>query len=151
VARFSVDTNILFYAIDRRSPDKAGRARAALERLMTGDSLLTQQVLGEFLNLTRKLPVADHDRLVAFAKDMSSYLGVAPTRPELLFRAHDLAREAQLQFWDALIILVCAGHGVTHLLSEDLQHGQVISGVTILNPFLPEAVEVIAALAREQR
>jgi predicted nucleic acid-binding protein len=37
--------------------------------------------------------------------------------------------------WDSMIIEAAIKGGAVFLMSEDLQHGQVISGVTIRNPF----------------
>jgi predicted nucleic acid-binding protein len=50
----------------------------------------------------------------------------------------EAARRSQaltLSFWDALIVQAAIVGGATHLLSEDLQHGRTIDGVTIQNPF----------------
>jgi predicted nucleic acid-binding protein len=39
-----------------------------------------------------------------------------------------------LSFWDALILKSASMAGCGRVLSEDLNHGQVIDGVTIENP-----------------
>ena len=39
-----------------------------------------------------------------------------------------------LPYWDALIVAAAAQSGASHVLSFDLQHGQQIDGITILNP-----------------
>jgi predicted nucleic acid-binding protein len=41
-----------------------------------------------------------------------------------------------LSVWDALLVAACADAGVTTLYTEDLQHGETIEGVTVVNPFL---------------
>ena len=41
-----------------------------------------------------------------------------------------------IRFWDALIVAVAARAGARRLLSEDLTAGQVISRVTVHNPFV---------------
>jgi predicted nucleic acid-binding protein len=48
------------------------------------------------------------------------------------FRIED---EASIGFWDALIVAVAARSGARRVLSEDLNSGQVIAGVTVHNPF----------------
>lgn len=48
------------------------------------------------------------------------------------FRIED---EAGISFWDALIVAAAARGGVTRVLSEDLNAGQIISGVRVVNPF----------------
>lgn len=59
------------------------------------------------------------------------------TPKELLFEAFDRANRIGLQFWDSVIITVCLADGVDVLVSEDMQDGQNIDGLTILSPFQP--------------
>lgn len=47
------------------------------------------------------------------------------------FRIED---EAGISFWDALIVAAAGRSGATRVLSEDLNPGQVIAGVTVVNP-----------------
>jgi len=46
-----------------------------------------------------------------------------------------LAAEKQLQYWDALIIAVCAEHGVKQLFTEDLPSAPRLLGVKCVSPF----------------
>lgn len=64
-----------------------------------------------------------------------SRFDVALIRPEHVLGALDLATAYSLSHWDALLLKVAAGAGCRTLLTEDLQHGQIIDGVTIRNPF----------------
>jgi predicted nucleic acid-binding protein len=41
----------------------------------------------------------------------------------------------QFSFWDALILVCAARSGATRLYTEDLNHGQTVLGVQIVNPF----------------
>ncbi len=41
-----------------------------------------------------------------------------------------------LSFWDALIIAAARQGGAKTILTEDLNHGQLIEGIRIENPFL---------------
>jgi predicted nucleic acid-binding protein len=41
----------------------------------------------------------------------------------------------QFSFWDALIIEAAVSGGASILYTEDLQHGQTIDNLKILNPF----------------
>ncbi len=47
----------------------------------------------------------------------------------------DTNDDANISFWDALIVAVAARSGARRVLSEDLNSGQVIAGMTIHNPF----------------
>ena len=49
--------------------------------------------------------------------------------------AIELSGSAKLSFWDALVIVAAARSGAKRIYTEDLQHGQTILGVEIVNPF----------------
>lgn len=53
----------------------------------------------------------------------------------LILAAIDLHRLNSFSFWDALIVRAASTAGCGLLLTEDLQHGQVVDGVRIENPF----------------
>ena len=60
---------------------------------------------------------------------------VEPTVSDI-FAAIDLHRLRKLSFWDAMIVHCAKQAGCREVLSEDMQHGQVIDGVRIVNPFI---------------
>jgi predicted nucleic acid-binding protein len=49
-------------------------------------------------------------------------------------RAIDIAAMAQIQFWDALIVASAEQADATRLYSDDLNTGQAIAGIKIVNP-----------------
>ena len=55
---------------------------------------------------------------------------------DLYKRALDLRARWQFSFYDALIVAAALTAGCTRLLTEDLQHGQQVEKLTILDPFL---------------
>ena len=50
-------------------------------------------------------------------------------------KKHETARIIITDLWDSMIIEAAIKGGATVLMSEDLQDGQAVSGVTIKNPF----------------
>jgi predicted nucleic acid-binding protein len=46
-----------------------------------------------------------------------------------------LADQAKLSFWDALVVVAASRTGAEALYTEDLNDGQQILGVRIINPF----------------
>lgn len=129
-----IDTNVLVYLFDRDSPAKQATAR---ELVSAGGLVLSSQVLSEFyVTVTRKLaqPLdpAQADRAVA---DLCA-LPVRSVTANLVRAAIGRSRAAQLSYWDALIVETALDAGATVLLTEDLQHGQVIGGLRVQNPFL---------------
>lgn len=53
-----------------------------------------------------------------------------------MIAATAISEDHHLSFWDAMIIRSASEIGCPILWTEDLSHGQVISGVEIVNPFV---------------
>jgi predicted nucleic acid-binding protein len=49
--------------------------------------------------------------------------------------AIELGSTRSLSFWDALVVVAAAQSGAKRLYTEDLQDGQIILGVEVVNPF----------------
>lgn len=136
-----IDTNILLYAYDASAQGRHERAAALVGDLAGRRAAAASvQVLQEFyVNVTRKiaktLPHGEAvDRIRAFAR----WPIHEPTARDVVAAA-DIADEAQLSFWDAMIVHSAAELGCRVLWSEDLNAGQVIAGVTVRNPFAAAA------------
>ena len=132
-----IDTNVLIYAHDIDANAKHKIAKEVLQELWSERTgVLSTQVLQEFyVNVTRKIPSPlskDLARLV-----VSSYaiwcLETTPTEILAAFRIED---ESRIGFWDALIVSSAAKLGATRILSEDLNAGQRIAGILVVNPFV---------------
>ena len=133
--RVFIDTNVVVYASDDTAGSKRSRARAVLAPLLRERrAVISTQVMQEFFSVaTRKLKFPA-ERARGYLQKWSR-LDVVVIRPETIFGAIDLHRLNALSFWDALVIKSASVAGCGRLLSEDLQHGQVVDGVTIENPF----------------
>jgi predicted nucleic acid-binding protein len=131
------DTNVLVYLFDADAPDKQAHARALFDRHVRDGSLfLSTQVLQElYVTLTRKLGVPLG---ASEAGDIIAAMGEMPVThadTAMVLTAIQLSQRHQLSFWDAMIVESARKSGATVLLTEDLQHGQVIEGVRVENPF----------------
>lgn len=130
-----LDTNVLLYADDLDAGDKRATAREIVgEALSSGEGVLSTQVLQEFFVVsTRKLGVEPG---VAKRKvELLSAMDLVRIDLALILSAIDLHRLHSFSFWDALVVRAASAAGCAILLSEDLQHGQVVDGVRIQNPF----------------
>ena len=133
-----VDTNILIYAHDSDAGLKRERAIDSLRRLWDADSgRLSVQVLQEFyVNVTRKLtaPVA-----TSTAREVVNTYGAwirETTTADTVVRATHIAEMAQISFWDALIVASAEQVEAAEIYSEDLNAGQTIAGILIVNPLI---------------
>jgi predicted nucleic acid-binding protein len=130
------DSNILIYAEDKAYPVKQELAvRLILEHGRQRSGVVSLQVLGEYFSaVTRKL-MLDPQTARSQVEFYSRFHLVEPTLGDTL-AATDLYRLYGYTYWDSLILQCARQSGCSVLLSEDMQHGQVIDGVKILNPFL---------------
>ena len=135
--RVFVDTNVLVYARDRTEGDKHERALAWLAALWHERAgHLSWQVLQEYyVTVTRKL---DPPRDGSLAReDVTSLVTWRPLSVDLptVDAAWAVEDRFGLSWWDALIVAAAQVGDCTHLLTEDLQDGQSLDGLTVINPF----------------
>lgn len=134
--KYFIDTNILVYANDRSSPEKQSIARQIIkDAYASKKGCLSTQVLQEFfVAATRKagLPADNARAQVLKLGELETVL----IDQELIIGAMDLHIIHKLSFWDALIVKSASAAGCRVLISEDLNHGQLIDGVKIQNPFI---------------
>jgi predicted nucleic acid-binding protein len=143
--RFTIDTNVLVYSVDRRAGQRHELARAIVDRAADYDCWLTLQAVSEFYAVaTRKgvMPAAKaaelgHAWLATFPHAAAS---VAAVR-----RALTDAAAGRLSYWDALILAAAAEAGCSAILTEDMADGQRFGAVEIVNPFGVDGVSPRAA------
>jgi predicted nucleic acid-binding protein len=137
-AKYFIDTNIFVYSFDDRQPDKKERSIALIQQgLKTGLGMISTQVVQEFLNVaTQKFAVPMKP------EDSKSYLRLVlnplcQVYPNLLLyeTCLDLQNETRYSFYDSLILSAAIQAGCDILYSEDLQDGQELRGIKIVNPF----------------
>jgi predicted nucleic acid-binding protein len=137
-----VDSNVLLYAVDEADPDKQRVAmnwRAELWKSRRGR--VSFQVLGEFyVNALRKQPAA-REEARAEVRDLLAWNPVMADAA-LLEHGWKLQDRYQLSYWDALIVAAAKAALCRYLLTEDLQAGQQLDGIEVVNPFVrgPESV-----------
>jgi predicted nucleic acid-binding protein len=133
--RFTLDTNILVYALDRASGDRHTVASEIIARAPFVECWLTLQSISEFyFALTRKrlTPIAE-------ARDQAlDWLGMFPTVPAsatAVRAALATASSGRTSYWDALLVHTAAEAGCAAILTEDLAADTTLAGVRVINPF----------------
>jgi predicted nucleic acid-binding protein len=131
-----IDTNVLLYSVDPSHHDKRRLVWLWLEILWEdGAGRLSWQVLHEFYaNALRKLRL---ERSVARAI-VRGYAEWHPvdTTLGLIERAWHWMDDAQLPYWDALIVAAAEHAGCDILLTEDFQAGRSFGSLTVVNPLV---------------
>lgn len=137
MARAFLDTNVLLYLLGSDST-KADRA----EELLVGGGLISVQVLNEFATIAHRKANLPWPEILTILATLRTACQVVPLTVELHEEGLAIAQRYRFSLYDSLIVAAALGSGCTTLYSEDLQDGQVIESLTIINPFgsrCPEA------------
>ena len=135
-----LDTNVFVYQLEGRDARKAAIARDLIRQgIESGSACISFQVVQECLNTAISKAYIQLE-----TEDMRRYLEAVlvpllRVQPSLrLYRASlDVRSRYRFAYYDALIVAAALDAGCTTLYSEDLQDGQRIEGLTIVNPFRP--------------
>lgn len=143
--RVTFDTNILIYAYNRA--DRLHAAAVGLvRRAADADCVQPMQTFGEFFHVaTRKYRRPPAEAAAA----IGAFRAIVETTAADLSDLEEAMRVApayRLQFWDALIWAAARRAGSRILFTEDMNDGQDVEGVRIVNPFA-EANRPIVDLA----
>ena len=151
---FFLDTNIFVYALLAAEPLKKQRAHQLLEQALASHlGCISYQVVQEFTNVAvrkfaHRFTVAQCKQFIDAAMQPLNRGG---SSPELISTALDLQAETRYGFYDSLMLAAALQCGAEVVYTEDLQHGQLISGtLRITNPFLASANETAPPVSRKK-
>ena len=138
-AKVFVDSNILIYAHDADAGTKQKIAAAKIKALWEEQlGRISTQVLQEFyVTVTQKLgkPLSRSDAR-EIVRDYAQW--VATPTAQTVIRASEISEVWKLSFWDSLILAAAEEQDCSAVLTEDLNAGQTVAGIQIVNPFLQE-------------
>ena len=134
--RCFIDTNVLIYT---QASDEPRKQRAALELLrqlfQAASGVISTQVLSEYTNVAIKkmhLPVAKVRKQLLFWERLE----VIQVTSAIIHAGLDLHQTRSLGFYDALIVATASTSGCGVLYSEDMNAGEAVNGLRIVNPFV---------------
>lgn len=136
-----LDSNILIYASGIHGLDdpRTGQARAIVDADVP--YAISVQVLHEFYDRVtrakRGSKALSPDRALAFVAQWRTF-EVEPLTLSLFDRALRIEARFGFRYWDCAVIAAAQACGCETLYSEDMQHGQNVDGLRIVNPFLWE-------------
>ncbi len=130
------DTNILVHSVDKFNKQKQKKARLLLKEAANENAVvISTQVLQEFyVTAVKKLnanPLVVKEIINSFEK-----FDIIAVTVEMIKDAVDISLLNKISFWDALIVVSAEAAKCSALLTEDLNSGQIIKGVKVVNPFL---------------
>ncbi|HHS12301.1 MAG TPA: PIN domain-containing protein [bacterium] len=138
--KYFIDTNILVYSFDNDNVHKKDISLKLISDALTqSKGIISYQVIQEFLNVAIKkfkvpLNIEDSRKYLTVVLEplCEVYSSIA-----LYHRALEIVERWQLSFFDSLIISAALQSECEIIYTEDLQHGQKIFDLEIVNPFMP--------------
>ena len=149
--RFTLDTNLLVYAVDRAAGARHEVAAEIIPRASGLGCILTLQAISEFFAVVSRKGTMPRDEAAAQAADSLSIFQCAAASASAVRTALADAIAGRASYWDALLVATAAEAGCRVILTEDLADGTTLGGVAIHNPFaaaggLTERVEQLLGL-----
>jgi predicted nucleic acid-binding protein len=136
-AALFVDSNVLVYHRDASESEKQPQAEAWLRALWkTRSGRISYQVLHEYyVSVTTKLePGLSREDAQDDVRSLMAWKPLA-LDASTLDGAFTVEKRFGFSFWDSLIVSAAQRARCDYLLSEDLQPGQDLDGVVVVNPF----------------
>lgn len=124
------DTNILLYLVEY------GPKMSVAEALLQKGGIVSVQVLNEFVDVCRRKHKMNFDDISAFLAPVKATLEIVDLTVSCHERAVEIAASTNVRIYDACILAAAELAGCDVLYTEDLNNGQRIGGVTIVNPFV---------------
>ena len=129
------DTSIVLYLLSADA-QKADR----VETLLGAGGTISVQVLNEFAAVARRKSALSWPEVREALGVVRATCLTHPLTEETHDRGVDIAERYGFSLYDSMIVAAAQSAGCTTLLSEDLQHRQVIDGtLTVRNPFIGRA------------
>jgi predicted nucleic acid-binding protein len=131
------DTNVLIYALTARASSKRDPRSEIAEKALSCGGVVSVQVLNEFADVASCKFKKRWDAIEQYLEVIDALCGRAvPLTVETQVAAIEISRSYGYRIYDSLILAAAQLAGCTTVFTEDMQHGQTIGKITIVNPFL---------------
>jgi predicted nucleic acid-binding protein len=146
--RFTLDTNVLVYAVDSKAGAKRRLCAELVDRAAERECVLTVQALGEFFHAVTRKGLMPRAEAAAQLRDWELLFPVVAADRVALLAAAGEAEVGRFSWWDALLLATADGAGCTIVISEDMAEGSRVGHAQVRHPFSDDrlAPAIIALL-----
>jgi predicted nucleic acid-binding protein len=136
-ARVFFDSNVLVYAFGTKEGLIPDPRTEIAERIVIEGGAISVQCLNEFAQVCSRKARLSWDQIRGHLETIKELCGPAvPITLDVHEAAVALSSQFGFSVYDSLILAAAKRAGCTTVYSEDMQHGQVVEGLRIENPFL---------------
>lgn len=138
-----VDTNVFIYYLDRTDSKKHEAARLWLAELWENrQGRISFQVLQELYSVGAQKWPALKSEIQSEIEDLFDWHPVVINR-QIIEDSWVIQGKYKISFWDSLIVAAAKAASCRYLLTEDLQEGQDLDGVLVVNPLRSSPHEIL--------
>jgi predicted nucleic acid-binding protein len=142
------DTNVLLYAEGVNGLERKTAIWNVLDRISAVSTYVPMQACAELFRALVLKFRWDRQQALTAVQSWQSAAHLAPLSAEGFNDALSLSTIHGLQVFDAMILSSAVEAGCTVLLSEDMTHGFLWRGCTVVNPFDPHPHPALKSLAK---
>src|SRR3989338_1067815 len=128
-----IDSNIMIYAYSSTEISKKDKVLLMLEN---EEIAISTHVINEFIWIMSRKFNVDMESLKVISNNLFEIFNVGIVSKTTISKAIDIAKGYRYAYWDSLILSSALEAKCIAIYSEDMQHGQIIEGIKIINPFL---------------
>ncbi len=137
---YTLDTNILVYAVEPAEAWKHHLATAIVDCSIERSCILTVQSLAEFVAVATRRAKRSRIEAVAQARDWLRAFPIVAADADALEVAYAAVEKERFGLSDALLLATARQAGCTIALSEDMHDGARLDGIVVRNPFAGQAL-----------
>ena len=131
--RAFVDTNILVYLYSADEPQKRTIATNVFRSYI--EPVVSIPILNELCNVMLKKLGVSNDGVRNAVKEISEATLIAKISTSTIRKAIDMHEKFGFTFFDSFHLATATENACSVFFSEDMQHGQNIGNLKIVNPF----------------
>jgi len=133
--KYFFDSNIWLYLFLEKGSEKSLIAKQYIENtVLKNQIVISWQVINEVcINLLKK--GFTEQQVLSIVKWLYRIATIQDFTKEMLLQASQLRGQISISYWDSLIVSAAIESNCRFLISEDMQHGQKITNLTIQNIF----------------
>jgi predicted nucleic acid-binding protein len=143
--RYFLDTNIFLYSIlDPKNESEKEKEKISISAIENEEInlIISSQVINELANCLFKKSSLNGQRIIEIIAKILEVVDIIPLTPEITLIAVEIKERYGFSFYDSLIVAAALSAQCDVLLTEDLQHQQIIeydsNRLKVVNPFEDE-------------
>lgn len=131
-----IDSNIFIYTFLEGTKNNEKRLKSInfLEEISEKSIIISTQVLGEIFNVLGRRYNFKKDEIISKLEILSDTVNVKPLTLEIVKRCWNISKLGNYSYYDSLIIASALENKCAILYTEDMQNGQIIESLKIINP-----------------